>query len=312
MPKRRRFLLVCIALSALAGLFVLSKTHADKPKPPDTILFEPNIVFGKGGDDDLKLDLARPKKIDGKAPALVVIHGGGWISGDRSSLHPLLFGFANAGVVCISIQYRLAPQAKFPAQIEDVKCAVRWLRANADQYQIDPNRIGAIGMSAGAHLAILLAVTPDQKSFEGTGGHPTHSSQICTAVGIAGPYDLTLGYASSVKQSAQEGPAVRSMLESFLSGNPDQVPDQYRDASPINYVRKDKPLPPLQLLHGEADTLVLVEQADVMAKKLREAGAMVDYLRISDATHGTFGKDQDQHLLRIFQFLRTHLKLPGA
>lgn len=304
---RRRFLLVAITLLGLTGLVAISKIRADKPKLPDNIVFEPNLVFGKGGDQDLKLDLARPKQIHGKAPALVMIHGGGWVGGDRSSFHHLQFNLAQAGVVCVTVQYRLAPKAKFPAQIEDVKCAVRWLRAHADQYQIDPNRIGAIGMSAGAHLAVLLAVTGDQSSLEGNGGHPSHSSAVSTAVGLAGPYDLTLGYANSTKQGAGEGPAVRGMLESFLGGTPDQVPAQYRNASPISYVRKDQPLPPMLLVQGEADTLVLVEQADLMHEKLRATGASVDYLRIPDATHNSFGKDQAQHFAHIMQFLKTHL-----
>ena len=306
----RRISIIALLLTILvwAVCYTAStKLHADKPQPPPGILFEPGIVFGKGSDQDLQLDLARPKTQKGKAPALVMIHGGGWVGGDRSDFHSLQFSLAQSGIVCISVQYRLAPQSKFPAQIEDVKAAVRWLRAHADQYQVDPERIAAFGASAGAHLAVLLALTSDQPKFEGQGGNPEQSSAVKAAVALAGPYDLTLGYNSSTKQNLQEGTAVRGMLISFLGGSPDDVPGQYRDASPITYVRKDQP--PLLLCHGEMDTLVLVEQADIMSQKIQSIGASVDYLRIPDGTHNGFGKDQNQHLLHIVEFLKKQLGL---
>jgi acetyl esterase/lipase len=249
-----------------------------------------------------------PKKAQGRLPAIVMIHGGGWAAGDRRDFHGLQFAFAQTGAVCVTVQYRLAPKDKFPAQVEDVKCAVRWLRAHAADYGVDPDRIAALGASAGAHLAVMLALTSDQPQLEGNGGSSGVPSGVVAAVGLAGPYDLTMGYNHSPQQRAQEGQAVRGMLEGFLGGTPGQVADRYRAASPITYVRRE--VPPLFLCHGEADPLVLVEQADTMAAKLREVGAEVEYLKIPDGTHDGFGKDQEKHLLQMVAFLRKHLKMP--
>lgn len=308
--KTRNAIILLIALVLAPVLLLAGLLYASKQRvpPPDTIHFQEGVVYGKGGDQDLKLDLARPKADSAaKRPAIVMIHGGGWTAGDRRDFHGLQFHLAQAGVVCVTVQYRLAPKSKFPAQVEDVKCAVRWLRAHADEYGVDPERIAALGASAGAHLAVMLAVTPDQSQLEGVGGNPGISSKVVAAVGLAGPYDLTLAYANSPRQRAQEGQAVRGMLEGFLGGTPAQVAEAYHAASPVSYVRKE--VAPLFLCHGEQDPLVPVEQADVMVAKLREAGAEVEYVKIPDGSHDSFGKDQEKHLLKMVAFLRRNLKM---
>jgi acetyl esterase/lipase len=308
--KTRTAIVLLIALVLAPVLLLAGLLYASKQRvpPPDTIHFQEGMVYGKGGDQDLKLDLARPKNAPAaKLPAIVMIHGGGWTAGDRRDFHGLQFHLAQAGVVCVTVQYRLAPKSKFPAQVEDVKCAVRWLRAHADEFGVDPERIAALGASAGAHLAVMLAVTSDQSQLEGAGGNAGFSSKVVAAVGLAGPYDLTLAYANSPRQRAQEGQAVRGMLEGFLGGTPAQVAEAYQVASPVSYVRKE--VAPLFLCHGEQDPLVPVEQADVMVAKLREAGAEVEYVKIPDGSHDSFGKDQEKHLLKMVAFLRRNLKM---
>ncbi len=136
---------ICLILIALGGRHL-----AAAPQPPDGVVYEPNIEYGKGGDESLRLDLARPKDAEGELPCVVVIHGGAWRAGNRGQHTDLIFQLAQRGYVAATISYRFCPKYHFPAQVEDAKCAVRYLRANADKYHIDKKRFGAVGASAGA------------------------------------------------------------------------------------------------------------------------------------------------------------------
>ncbi|SFH63050.1 alpha/beta hydrolase [Planctomicrobium piriforme] len=285
-------------------------TSAAEPVVPPGITLERGIVFGKGGEQELKLDIAYPKSTDGQLPALVFIHGGGWVGGDREAFLPLIVQFSQAGIVCLTVDYRLAPQHRFPAQLEDVKCAVRWLRANAEKYHVDPQRIAAFGASAGAHLAALLGTTNGDARWEGSGGNADQSSSVCAVVGLSGAYDLTLGYENSVKQSFFEGRSVRGMLESFLGGKPADKGDAYRSASPVEHVQATTP--PMILVHGTADTLVPIEQSEVMEQKLKAAGVDVEFFRLEGGTHSSFGKDAQQSMLKISESIRARLQPAAA
>ncbi len=296
-------LLSCLALLSFLVLAAFVKKQAQAPPP--NIALETNLVFGTGGQQPLHLDLARPKQGSGPFPALVLVHGGGWIGGDKESLRPFLYSLAQQGIVCISIEYRFAPKYRFPAQVEDVKCAVRWLRANADKYHIDPRRIGALGGSAGAHLVALLGTTNGEKRWEGTGGNPEQSSAICAMICMSGPYDLARIYRDTFQQKEEEGRGLRSALEGFLGGTPSQEAAQYRAASPISYVSK-KTVPTL-LTHGTADTLVSITQSEEFAAKLKEKGADVDFLRLEGAGHADFGKNPQEAVTHIMAFVQKHL-----
>lgn len=295
-----------VALSLACAAWLASSCTGTVPPPG--VELEKNIVFGKGGERDLTLDLTRPKQpAQGDMPAVVFIHGGGWVEGDKKSYHPFMFHLSQNGVVCITVSYRFAPRSHFPAQLEDVKCAVRWLRAHAKEYHVDPARIMAFGDSAGAHLATLLGVTSGQPQWEGLGGHAEQSSAVCAVVGIAGAYDLPHGYQNSVHQYPQEGAAVRNLMEICMGGKPQQIPERYRDASPISHIKHDSP--PMMLVHGTADRLVPIEQSERFAEKLRAAGVEVELLRIEGGTHGDFGKDTDAALLKIATYVKKHLGL---
>lgn len=301
-----KWVTLTVAAVSFAGLAWLVTLFATASGVSDgDVQMEKGIVFGKGGERDLKLDLTRPKSSQGKMPALVFIHGGGWTGGNRESFHPFMLQFSKQGMVCITVQYRFAPQHRFPAQLEDVKCAVRWLRANAEKYHVDPERIAAFGVSAGAHLAALLGTTAEQPQWEGLGGHAGQSSRVCVVVGLAGPYDLLQGYQNSVNQLDQEGAAVRHLLEGFLGGNPQQMPAAYREASPLDHVSKESS--PALLMHGAKDTLVLIEQSEAFEKKLKESGVEVALLRIEDGTHNDFGSDPGSAISWITGRLQEHL-----
>jgi acetyl esterase/lipase len=312
MSHRRRVFLIFGALLLVVvlgvGGWVFAIVKGLWP-PPGTEL-RTGIVFGQGGGQELRLNFVRPKKAAGKMPVLLFIHGGGWRGGKKEEFHPFMFHFSRSGIFCATVDYRLAPTHRFPAQIEDVKCAVRWLRANADRHQLDPARIVAFGGSAGAHLAALLAVTEGRPELEGIGGNPAQSSTVRAAICLAGPYDLTLGYRSSVRQRQAERDAVRQLLPALLGGTPDEMPEIYRWASPITYASADSP--PMLLVHGTADPLVLLEQAEVFAKRLQDAGAPVQFLPLPEGTHTNFGKDADQAVKTIVNYTLQQLGVPQA
>lgn len=274
-------------------------------KVPESLILESGIVYGKGGEQPLLLDLTRPKTGKGPFPAIVMIHGGGWVGGERDSFRPFQFYFSQMGIVCLTIDYRLAPKDKFPAQIEDCKAAVRWLRANARKYNVDTTRVAGFGGSAGAHLTALLGTTNGQKRWEGRGGNPHQSSAICAMICLSGPYDLVLAHRNSVRQRKEEGGAVRGMLEAFLGVPPDKFPALYREASPITYASKNTV--PAFLTHGTADPLVPIEQSEVFYQKLKGMGVEVDLMRIEGAGHADFGKDPMAVLARATAFVQKHL-----
>jgi acetyl esterase/lipase len=162
------------------------------------IVFEKDIEYTNPDDQHLQLNLARPAKIEGRAPAILCIHGGGFRAGKREGWDERCRKLAARGYVAVTASYRLAPKYQFPAAIYDVKAAVRWLRANADKYQIDPERIGVVGDSAGGHLVQFLGVTGGVVQFEGEGGNPEFSSRVNCVVNYYGPSDLTKSYGKSV------------------------------------------------------------------------------------------------------------------
>jgi len=223
------------------------------------------------------MDLAMPKKNSGTPrPAILVIHGGGWLEGDKSSFvvsnNPMpgnILAFARLGFVAAAINYRMSGEAPYPAALEDCQCAVRWLRAHAKEYQLDADQIGAYGNSAGGHLALLLGMMPEQSSSE-------PSSRVQAAVSDSGPLDLTL---------QQRQNQLRTVIEKFMGGPPEGAREAlYRRASPVSYV-SDK-APPLLLIYGVVDTQVDVTTADRFVTALGQAGCQdVSYFRLANVDH---------------------------
>ena len=165
---------VVLTLAIILICFAQSTRGAE---PPANVAFTPDIVYGQVGGDALKLNLSLPKNATGKLPCVVVIHGGAWRAGDRSAHNDLTWHFAQQGYVAATVGYRFCPRHVFPAQVQDVKCAVRFLRANAEKYHVDPDRIGAVGFSAGAHLAMMLGTMDAADGLDDSG--PTASARRC-------------------------------------------------------------------------------------------------------------------------------------
>lgn len=269
------------------------RAQADKSE----IKVERDVVFGKGGDVDLKLDLAMPRDGDGLFPAVLCIHGGGWRGGDRQQMSASIAAFAGRGYVAVTPDYRLVPKGRFPAQIEDCKAAVRWLRANAKTYKINPDRIGAIGFSAGGHLACLLGTSDKNDGLEGTGGNAEQSSRLQAVVSFFGPTDFTVPWEKSTEDT---------FLIPFLNGTRADKANTYKKASPITYATKDDP--PFLFIHGTEDRLVPLAQSKLLAEKLQSLGVSATVIEVKGEGHGWKGEKLFETIKQTVDFLDERLK----
>ncbi|MDF1663504.1 MAG: alpha/beta hydrolase [Planctomycetota bacterium] len=288
--KLQRVFFVSSILS-LALFLPLSAAVAD-----DAIEYKENIVYGKGGDQELLLDLARPKTGKGPFPAIIAIHGGSWRRGNKASFRPFIKTAAKKGYVAITVSYRFAPKYKFPAQIEDVKCAVRWLRANAKKYNINPDKIGSFGASAGGHLALLLGLMDKSDGLEGKGGHGDHSSKVQAVVNFFGPTD----YQGEINEYGKR------ILSDFLGGTKEENPKAYKVAAPVTYVSKNDA--PVQTHHGTADRIVPYDQALRLQKALKKSGVVNELHTVKDGRHGWRGKELTQSIESTFKWFDRYLK----
>jgi len=226
-----------------------------------------NIEYGQAGEYTLVLNLWQPKeRLANPVPAIIYIHGGGWELKGHAFCSYWCARYAAKGYVCATIEYRTSNEAFFPAAVEDAKCAVRWIRANAEKYNVDPNAIAVVGQSAGAHLALMVGYT-DDGTFDGNGGHPEYSSRVQAVVDNYGPSDL-----------AAENVRNISVVPEFLEGKSyEEAPDLYVAASPVTYITPDDP--PTLIFHGTVDGIVPVAQSDELAAKLKANGVPCLYDR---------------------------------
>jgi acetyl esterase/lipase len=273
-----------------------SSQPAKGAEPPTDVQFERDITYGTVPGQELKLNMARPKDAQGQLPCVVVIHGGAWRAGDRKQHDDLTWQFARRGYVSVTVGYRFCPQYPFPAQVQDVKCAVRFLRANATRYNIDPNRIGAVGFSAGAHLSMMLGVMDKQDGLDDSGGWDGPSSKVNAVVSFFGPTDLLAPYP----------PATQGLLRDFLGGSQQEKAEAHRKASPITYVNKGDA--PMLLLQGTKDPLVPYQQAIVMLEAMTKAEVPGRMELIAGASHGWGGAELNRTALAMFAFFDEYLK----
>lgn len=285
------------------GLWSASATAQDRnaaePAVPDTVELLRDVAYGKGGNKTLTLNLARPKVITSAAPCIVIIHGGGWTGGRKEQHNDLAVTLAGKGYVAATVGYRLAPEAIFPAQVNDVKCAVRFLRANADRFKLDPKRIGTVGFSAGAHLAMLLGVTEKKDGLEGDGGYDEQSSKVQAVVSFFGPTDLT---------APEVFPEVSPILKKFLGGTMAEKPELYRKASPISYVTPDDA--PMLLFQGTNDYLVNWKQAIRMTEALVKNDVDGRLELLLGPGHGWNGRELKRTAEATFAFFDEKLAKP--
>jgi len=205
------------------------------------------ITYARYGDRTLALDLYRPKNTRKKLPGIVCIHGGGWAKGNRKHHANLAMALAARGYVAATISYRLSGEAPYPAAIHDCKAAVRWMRANAKTYGLDPKRIGAIGLSAGGHLTALLATSAGVEILEGKGGNAGVSSAVQAAVPMGAQTDLLSARIRDISATADRG----AIWRQFLGGPQTERTTNYKLASPLHHL--DEKDPPLAFITGEND-----------------------------------------------------------
>ena len=235
------------------------------------------IVIGEGGGRSLEADVFLPPLEEKNRPAVLFIHGGGWIEGDRSQLRGYGILLARLGFVCMCNSYRLSNESIWPAQIQDVNCAIRYLRANATDLGLDPDRIGVSGNSAGGHLSLMAAATNYDQIFEGEGGSNEVSSKIKAVCAIYPP--------TTIRQLEMPNPLENAFL--MLMGKEAKKED-YDKASPLNYVTED--YPPCMLIHGSTDSVVRLKDSTKFYEKLIEFNRPASLHIFSEEEHAFDGE----------------------
>lgn len=269
------------------------------PQVPDSVEATWDIPYAGTDHPRQRLDLLLPKNrsADKPLPVIVAIHGGAWLGGDKRQvigrLIPLVASGRYAGV---SVGYRLSQDAIWPAQIHDCKAAIRWIRGNAKKYNLDPEKIGAIGWSAGGHLVAMLGTAGDVPELEGKlGEYAGESSRVSCVVNFFGPTDfLTIGdYPSQIQHYSADAPEAR------LLGGP--IPDnreKARSASPITFVSADDP--PFLMIHGTEDPLVPHQQSVVLKEALAKVGVPAAVITVQDGGHGGFRNPEIERIVDAF------------
>lgn len=240
------------------------------------------VVYVKRGELELKADLYIPRGVEPR-PGVLVVHGGAWTSGSRTQLAGVASRLASGGFTAVAISYRLAPQYLFPAQIEDCKAAVRWMREHAPDYKIDPTRIGGFGYSAGGHLIALLGTTDSHDGLEGEIiSNSTRESDAPSIMNDPPSTRLQAYVAGGAPCDLRDWPGPRSLVY-WLGATRTEKPEAYALASPIRYVTKDDP--PAFFYHGTADRLVPLQNPQAMVAQLKQAGVSAELYEVKDAGH---------------------------
>ncbi len=272
-------------------------------KLPGRVSVEENVVYGTGGGRNLHCDVFTPPDARTDRTALLLIHGGGWQNGNRGQLRGYGIQLARYGYLCVCPEYRLSGESVWPAQIHDVKAALRWLRTNVASLGVDAEKITVSGNSAGAHLALMLAATPNVPVFDGKGGSAGTPSSCAAVIAIYPPTALRIGAIGDAVANLFGGKASREAQDA---------------ASPITYVHRH--FPPTLLIHGNADDIVPVEASFSMYRSLAEVGAPVELHVYDGAPHAfdvlpEFGHQLTDIMALFLDRKVTHpraVELPGA
>ncbi|HEX7312557.1 MAG TPA: family 43 glycosylhydrolase [Pyrinomonadaceae bacterium] len=266
---------------------------------PKGVKSEPGITYARYGTRELKLDLFRPEG-SGARPAVIVVHGGAWITGHHRMENPFAAELARRGYVAATVEHRLSNEARYPAQLHDLKAAVRFLRANAARYRIDPKRIAAVGASSGGHLVALLGATNGMKNFEGDGGNASESSDVQSIVDIDGTATFV-----DPGNIAKEKKGPLDTNTRLIGATFDEKPEVWREASPVTHVHK-----------GSAPTLFInsssyrpFQQREEMQAKLRAAGIASEMVVVPDTPHPfwLFRPWFDRTIAHVEEFLKKTL-----
>ncbi|MBI2690037.1 MAG: alpha/beta hydrolase fold domain-containing protein [Acidobacteria bacterium] len=283
-----------LVLSLLTALCGSAQVQVDVPADIQADL---DVEYSRVG-ERVAMDIFRPKNAVGPHPAILCVHGGGFRAGSRAGYRALAIKLAQRGYVAATASYRLAPRHQFPAAVEDVKAAVRFLRANAKKYALDPEHIGATGGSAGGHLVLMLGLTGDSKAFDGYGPNLDQSAKVQAVVNYFGLTDFTRSYGKSVDTDV--------VLPLWLGGDLEHERRYHQIASPLNYAN---PLAaPLLSVHGTEDKYVEHAQSVWLTERLQAMGAEAELLTLPGAGHGFEGADAEKAEAALFAFFDKHLR----
>jgi acetyl esterase/lipase len=277
---------------------------------PDEISIRKDIIYGHADGVDLKFDLAQPNTGEGPYPVIVFFHGGGWQAGDKSHGHHWIRLFAESGYIGVTVGYRFAPEFPWPSQVHDAKTAVRYLREHATSLNVDSDRIGVMGESAGGYLASMVGMTGPADSLEGNGGSPGFSSRVQAVVSYFSAADFTLPRAKlSPEMEAHVLEYYKKPLKQVLAdfiGSPDPELSHLARMSVITYV--DKGDPPVQIFQGDADPFVSVEQAQRFENVLVKGDVPHELVLVKGGGHGWTGDLKDQTTHQMMAFFNRELK----
>ena len=283
----KRLLCAAGVVAAVAACGTIGQeTIAQEPDAGGKKAFriEQDIVYATPGGVELRLDAYLPNGTE-TTPAVLVVHGGAWRGGSKQQLALYARELAARGYAAFAISYRLAPDHRFPAQIEDCRAAVKWIRKNAKKYRVDPKRIGAVGYSAGGHLVALLGCTGADKEHADT--------RLAAVVAGGAPCDF------------RDFPARAKVLADWLGGTRQEAPDVYTAASPAAFVSAKAP--PMFFYHGTDDRIVKSDDPAAMVKALKEAGVEAELYLVEGAGHIAAALN-DEARRRAWQFLDNHLR----
>ena len=294
---RSAILPFCVNIVAVLSCFLCTAgivtASVQKDPPSDevqssdpVIIRHPDLQYVRNGHARQRLDLYLPAVSAGRLPLIIWIHGGAWQSGSRTSCPPLNESYAERGYAVASIGYRFSSDATFPAQIQDCKAAIRWLRAHADQYGIDPDKFGAWGSSSGGHLVALLGTCQDIAEFD-VGENLEFSSGVQAVCSYFGPTDFLQMDAQAIPNSPVRHDAATSPESRLIGGPIQKRPELAARANPITYVSKNAP--PFLIVHGDMDPLVPWQQSELLFKALGRKGVQVHFHTIHGAAHGGRG-----------------------
>lgn len=292
------------ALLVIIATVLFDQPAAAQPRPggggpmtrvPHGVTAHRDIAYVADGHERQKLDVFVPEAADGPLPLIIWIHGGGWQNGSKDGCPPLRDGFTERGYAVASINYRLSGHAVFPAQIEDCKAAIRWLRAHGGEYRLDPQRFGVWGSSAGGHLAALVGTSGDVKAFD-VGAHLDQSSRVQAVCDFFGPTDFT----AFVTTPGYERHATATSPEAKLIGGPvAENRDKAARASPVTYASRDDPV--FLIVHGDEDPVVPINQSQLLHGALERAGVNSHFHAIRGAGHGQgFGGPEIEPMVNAF------------
>ena len=270
-----------LCCAAVALCLTVNTAHAQQSDPNINPKTEPkvekDVVYGTVADTKLLLDAYTPQGFTGKRPAVVLIHGGAWAFGDKSFYGPMCEALARKGFAAFTIDYRLMPKFRYPAPLDDSQRAVRWIRAHADTYNVDPERIGALGDSAGGYCAALLGMRDTRDNSDTD--LAKYSSRVQCVVDFYGPTNFIVP-----PTAANQTSTGAQIVIAFLGKKPSEDPALYKESSPITYA--DKLSAPFLIIHGTGDMLVPLDQSTHLYDALHSAGIDVTLVELYNLPHG--------------------------